>query len=72
MELNSRNGEYRFYCTNPDIPKNKLAFEWQIVGENGSSYKNRYKKSAHPQHIKYLKINEKLLLVIFKKMTVFK
>ena len=37
MEINAKNGEYRFISLS-SIPKNKLAFEWYIVGENGSSY----------------------------------
>jgi len=49
MELNSKNGEYRFIAIS-SIPKNKLAFEWQIVGENGSSYKTDIEVSTSSTH----------------------
>ena len=49
MELNSKNGEYRFIALS-SIPKKKLAFEWQIVGENGSSYKTDIDASTSSTH----------------------
>lgn len=60
MELNSKNGEYRFIALS-SIPKKKLAFEWQIVGENGSSYKTDIDASTSSTH-QILKDNRKIVV----------
>ena len=46
MEVDSKNGEYRFIAIS-SIPKNKLAFEWYIVGENGSAYTSEIEVSTY-------------------------
>lgn len=65
MELNSKNGEYRFIALS-SIPKNTLAFEWKIVGENGSPYKTDIEVCTSSTH-QILKDKRKIIVRNIKK-----
>ena len=60
MEVDSKNGEYRFIAIS-SIPKNKLAFEWYIVGENGSAYPSEIDVSTSLTH-QILKDKRKIVI----------
>lgn len=65
MELNSKNGEYCFIALS-SIPKNKLAFEWKIVGENGSPYKTDIEVCTSSTH-QILKDKRKIIVIDIQK-----